>query len=93
VIATQTFYGQRRPPIAKTTPAAAEVDDGRAATTAWREVARGATGQEELLGCDRKGRDDGDRRRRVAAVPATFSHRQEIVKSLQVHILHSKIDR
>lgn len=92
MIAAQTFYGQRRPPIAKATPAAAEVDDGRAATTAWREVARGATGQEELLGCDRKGRDDGDRRR-VAAVPATFSHRQEIVESLQVHFLHSKIDR
>jgi len=93
VNATQTFYGQRRPPsTTTTTTATAAVDDGRvvtaaSASTAWREVACGAASEEELFGSNRKGHDDGDRRR-LAAVPATLAHRQEIVQSLQVNFSH-----
>lgn len=93
VNATQTFYGQRRPP-STTTTAAATVDDGRVATaasasTAWRQVACGAASQEELFGRNRKGHDDGDRRR-LATVPTTLAHRQEIVQNLQVNFSHTR---
>lgn len=97
MIATRpTFYGrQQRPAPPPTTTATAAVDHGRVAAAAGRQVARGAAGQEELFGRDRKGRDDGDRRRSVAAVPTTtpLGHRQEIVQSLQVTPLFARENR